>query len=360
MSREIGVGLVGYGGIGRVHALCYRMLPLCYPDLPLRPRIAAVLVASPQGAERARRELGDLHVTTNLEELLADTAVELVDCCAPTGEHAAILAAALDAGRPVFCEKPLAVDPAEGALLASVAAARGLVCGVNYHFRCIPALQEAQRWIEGGGMGDIVSFQMRYYRASNLKRDRPLNWRFQGAGSGVLVDLGAHLVDLVAHLLGPISSVAARTRTLVEQRPGPNGQLAAVESDDAAWMSLELQGGGVGTAHVSKVTPGAADDLRIEAYGTRGALVFDTADPNGLVLADSQGQRRLTTFSRATPAPLYPSGELATAPLLWHMTSIGAYLEALNGGSASTPSFADAARVDAVLAAALRSAGAGG
>lgn len=356
MSKNIQIGLIGYGGIGRVHALCYRMLPLCYPNLTLRPLLHTVVVATEQGAARARRELGDVRVTTNLADMLADPAIDLIDCCAPTGDHAAIIAAVIDAGKPIFCEKPLAVDPAESAMLAGLAEARGLACGVNYHFRCIPALQEARRWIEAGGLGEVINFQMRYLRASNLKRDRPLNWRFQGPGSGVLVDLGAHLVDTTLHLLGPISAVSARTRTLVEQRPDANGLPTKVESDDTAWMTIELAGRGFGTAHVSKVTPGAADDLRIEAYGTHGALIFDTADPNTLLLADGDGQRRIAIFGKATPAPAYPSSELVTAPLLWHMTSIAGYLEALGTGTPPTPDFAAAARVDAVLAGAFASA----
>src|SRR3712207_4397482 len=123
---------------------------------------------------------------------------------------------------------------------------------------------------------------MRYYRSSNLKRDRPLSWRFAGPGSGVLVDLGSHLIDLTLHLLGPITAVGARTRTLVAERPAQDGQLARVESDDVAWLQLELAGGGRGTLEAAKVVPGAGDDLRIEAYGAHGALVFDTRDPNAL------------------------------------------------------------------------------
>ena len=356
MGKNINIGLIGYGGIGRVHALCYRMLPLCYPNLALRPQLHTVVVATEQGAARAQRELGDVRVTTSLADMLNDSSIELVDCCAPTGEHAAMIAAVIDANKPMFCEKPLAVDPVESARIAALAEARGLLCGVNYHFRSIPALQEARRWIVAGNLGEVVSFGMRYHRASNLKRDRPLNWRFQGPGSGVLVDLGAHLVDMALHLLGPIQAVSARTRTLVAQRPDQHGLLASVESDDAAWMTIELAGGGFGTAHVSKVTPGAADDLRIEAYGTRGTLIFDTTDPNTLLLGDETGQRRIATFSKATPAPAYPSNELVTAPVLWHMTSIAAYLEALGTGAPPTADFTAAARVDAVLTGALASA----
>ena len=87
--NEIGIGLVGYGAIGRLHALCYQMLALAYPELP-PVRIAAVQTATPESAARARRELGDILATTRLEELLASPAVHVVDCCAPTGDHARV------------------------------------------------------------------------------------------------------------------------------------------------------------------------------------------------------------------------------------------------------------------------------
>ena len=87
----------------------------------------------------------------------------------------------------------------------------------------MPALLEARRLIENGLLGDVTGFQLRYYRASNLRRDRPATWRFAGPGSGVLVDLGSHLIDLVLHLLGPIARVSARLRTIVAERPGASG-----------------------------------------------------------------------------------------------------------------------------------------
>src|SRR4051812_34066214 len=252
MAPEIRVGLIGYGAIGRLHALCYRMLPLAYPDLSLIPRLVAVATASPASAERARHELGDLAVTTSFERLLDNPSVAMVDCCAPTGDHARMAMATLQAGRALFCEKPLTAGIEDSEQIVALAHTRSLAGGINFHFRWIPALLEARRLIEAGLLGDVLGFHMRYYRSSNLRSDRPATWRFQGAGSGVLVDLGSHLIDMTLHLLGPITAVAAHTRTLVEQRPTSDGQLIPITSDDAAWLQLELAGGGRGTIEVSK------------------------------------------------------------------------------------------------------------
>lgn len=352
MQPEVGVGLVGYGAIGRLHALCYAMLPLAYPDLPVRPRVRAVMTASAASAERASSELGDVFATTELEALLARRDVQVVDCCAPTGDHARIALAALAAGKALFCEKPLAAAPAESLAIVEAARAAGLAGGVNFHFRQIPAIQEARRRVEAGLLGDVRGFHLRYHRASNLRADRALTWRFAGPGSGVLADLGSHLLDLTLHLLGPVAAVRGRTRTVVSQRPDAAGQLRPVEGDDAAWLELELADGAIGTLHASKLVPGAGDDIRIEAYGSRGALLFDTADPNGLqVVEGADGQpRRIATLSRTRPAASLPSPETPSGVLQWHAASAAAFLAAYARGETPSPSLEDGLAVDRLIA----------
>jgi predicted dehydrogenase len=363
MTREIGIGLIGYGAIGRLHALCYRMFRLAYPDLPVAARVVAVATAGAASAERARRELG-VEATTDLGALLGYPDVAVVDCCAPTGDHARIARAALDAGKALFCEKPLAATAEESAQLVALARERGLTGGVNYHFRQVPAIQEARRRVEAGLLGEVYGFHMRYYRSSSLRRDRPLTWRFVGPGSGVLADLGSHLIDLALHLLGPIAAVAAHTRTVVAERPGPDGRPMPVEADDAAWLDIELAGGGRGTIATSKLVPGAADDLRIEAYGSRGALLFDSRDPNMFRIAEGAngpiGGTSVATFSRTQRAAALPSPETPTSAIQWHLASIAAFLQAYATGAQPHPSLDEGLAVDRVIAAARRSAGAGG
>ena len=174
MTAVIGIGLVGYGGIGRMHALCYRMLPLVYPDLEIRVRLTGVVTASAASAERARRELGDVLTTTNLDELLTHPSITVIDCCAPTGDYARIAEAALAAGKALFCEKPLGATPEEAERIVDLAHARGLPGSMNFHLRFVPALQEAWRRIDNGLIGDVRSFHLRCYR-SNLRRDRAIS-----------------------------------------------------------------------------------------------------------------------------------------------------------------------------------------
>ena len=363
MKREIGIGLAGYGAIGRLHALCYSMLPLVYPDLSVTARVVVVATAGTASAERARRELA-VEATTDLGVLLGHPGVAVIDCCAPTGDHARIAQAALQAGKALFCEKPLAASAEESAQIVALARERGLAGGVNYHFRQVPAIQEARRRVEAGLLGQVYGFHLRYYRSSSLRRDRPLTWRFAGPGSGVLADLGSHLIDLALHLLGPSATVAAHLRTVVAERPGPDGRPAPVEADDAAWLDVELAGGGRGTIAASKLVPGAADDVRIEAYGARGALVYDSRDPNTLCVAEGAdapvGVASVATFSRTQPPAALPGPETPTGVIQWHLASIAAFLQAYATGAQPQPSLDDGLLVDQVIAAARRSAGASG
>jgi predicted dehydrogenase len=210
--------------------------------------------------------------------------------------------------------------------------------------------------VEAGLLGEVRGFHLRYYRASNLRADRPLTWRFAGPGSGVLADLGSHMIDLALYLLGPVVSVAGRTRTVVAERPGPDGAPRRVEADDAAWLQLELADGGIGTIEVSKLVPGAGDDIRVEAYGSRGALVFDTSDPNGLFVvegADGAG-RRVPTQSRTSPVAALPSPETPTGTLQWHVASAAAFLAAYGRGEQPRPSLEDGLAVDRIIAEARR------
>jgi predicted dehydrogenase len=360
MSREIGIGLAGYGAIGRVHALCWRMLPLVYPDLPLMPRIVAVSAASERSRERAQRELGPVELCQDGNQLVALDSVELIDCCTPTALHADLVLATLNAKKALFCEKPLAATLDQAQAIADLAQAQNLDAGLNFHFRFIPALQEAKRRIDAGLLGEVQSFHLRYYRASNLRTDRGITWRFTGAGSGVLVDLGSHLIDLVEHLLGPIAKVSAHLHTAIPERTGPDGQPAAVESDDVAWLSLALANGARGTLEASKVVPGAADDLRIEAYGSDGSLIFDTREPSMLYLAEGRhspiGGQTIATFSRTLPNASIPGAETPTGWLQWHMASFAAYLHALAGQQTPQPGIAAGLAVDRVIATAQRSA----
>ena len=145
----------------------------------------------------------------------------------------------------------------------------------------------------------------------------------------------------------------------MKERPDTQGKLTMVEADDVAWLQARLAQGGRCTIEASKLVPGAADDIRIEAYGTKGALYFDMRDPNGLQIVDGPqgvGDRRIAMLSRTAPAASLPSPETSTTTLLWHAASLYGFLSAFAEGRPCSPTLRDGLAVDLVIAAARQSA----
>jgi predicted dehydrogenase len=293
-------------------------------------------------------------------ELFADPTIALVLCATPTGSHAEHVAHALAAGKHVVCEKPLTVSRSQSLALWHQAQSQGLLLAMNHHFRRIPALQQARQWVADGQLGRGMSAHLRYFRSSNVRPDRPVTWRFSGDAGGVLVDLGSHLIDLTHYLFDQrIVRVQAQLRTVWPQRPDSHGVLTTVTSDDVAWLNAELADGMRISIEASKVVPGAADDIRIEAYGDQGSFVFDMADVNALQTgrADAPAaMQRVQQWNRQSPQPTVPGAETSTGSLAWHAASWESALAHLAGEARQVCDGSAGVAVDSVIEAARTSA----
>ncbi len=357
--NTLGIGIVGYGAIARVHAAALALVPLIYPSLVLRP---AVVALTPGGASSQSSALRDYPTVRQCSypDLLADPTVGAVLISTPTGLHAEHVAHAIAAGKHIMCEKPLTVDPEQSKTLVAAANAAGVVLVMNHHFRRIPALVEARQRIAAGHLGVPLRAHLRYYRGSNVAPERAVSWRFVGQTGGVLVDLGAHLIDLSVMLFGsPLVAVQATLRTVYPTRPDRNGTAVAIDVDDIATLHGRLANGMTVTIEASKMVPGAADGLRVEAYGTAGSVIYDMDDVNALrvgTAAVANSMQRVDVWNRTSPAATIPGSETATSSLSWHAASWEAFLAVVAGESRIVCDGAGAVHVDAVIAAARRSA----
>ncbi len=367
--EKIGIGLVGFGYIGRVHTLCYRELPSFYPVALPRLSLAAVCTSRPETARAAAEEGGYEQWFTDVDSLVRNPSVTVVDCCTPNSQHRQTLLAALRAGKHVYCEKPLALNATEAREISREAERAGPSVGMTYNFRFVPALMRARRMIADGMVGDIYSFRAEYYHSGNIDPLKPLSWRLkkEASGGGALVDLGSHVIDLVRHLFGEIESVRALTKTYTKQRPTAPGSstMGEVTADDAAWLQLKLARGVLGTLEVSKCATGSLDDLKIEVFGSKGALRFSLMDANWLYWYDATraggfqggdlGWTRLETVQHyagaAVPAPRSIVGWTRT-----HAECQYAFLNAVAAGKKPEPGLEDGLRAQLVLDAAYRSA----
>ena len=223
---KIRIGLIGYGGIGRVHAAAYRAIPFYY-GLPADSiDIAGVATTRPETAKAAAEEIGCAFHTADYRELLARGDIDAVDICTPNNSHHAIVRAAAAAGKHIYCEKPLAMNVAEALSMAQAARVPGIKAQVTFNFRFFPAIARAKQLMDAGFVGRIFSFRGRYHRSSYIDSAKPMSWRLKReiTGGGALFDLGSHILDLLYHLLGDFDAVYGTLDTLIKERPYCQGR----------------------------------------------------------------------------------------------------------------------------------------
>ncbi len=363
----IGIGMLGFGSIGKIHTLAYRALPSMYPLMPAFT-LAAVCTRSTASAEAAAREGGFARSYTSIEELVADPAISVIDCVLPNDAHKEAITLALAAGKHVYCEKPLALSGTEGRELAALAAASKGRLGMTFNYRFFPAIMRAKKLIAQGALGEIYSFHFEYFHSGYQDASRPLSWRMrkESSGGGAIVDMGAHIIDLARHLLGEFSELSAVTKTWIPERPLSKGSVekGAVTVDDAAWVTARLASGALGTLVTSRFATGAADDLGFRIEGSMGALRFDLMDANWLYHYDARRSGPELGWTRLETIQNYPGASVppARAILGWersHAENQYQFLRAIAEGREPSPGIADGLAANLVTDAILDAAGQG-
>ena len=333
--------MLGFGSIGKVHGLAYREIPSLYPSLP-GYYLAAVCTNSPETARAASKEEGFARGYSRIRDLLTDPNVTVVDCVLPNHAHKPAILECLVAGKPVYCEKPLALSSEEAPELAAAARRRKTTIGMTFNFE---------------------------YRHSGYQdATRSLTWRMrrETSGRGALVDLGSHAIDLTRYLLGEIVEVQATTRTFIAERPIRKGsaERGPVTVDDAAWAQVRLATGTVGALEVSRSATGSADDLRFRIEGSRRALRFDLMDANWLYFFDAErrgnpGWIRLETI-QSYPGAVVPPARSIVGWDRTHAENAYRFLKSVFDGKEPDPGITDGVWVHLVADAAYASAVQGG
>lgn len=364
----LGIGMVGYAFMGAAHSQGWRTAARVF-DLPLRPAMNAVCGRDAGAVRAAADRLGWGAAETDWRTLIARDDVDVVDVCTPGDSHAEIAVAALEAGKHVLCEKPLANTVAEAEAMvaaADAARARGQLAMVGFNYRRTPAMALARRLVAEGRVGTLRHLRATYLQDWLVDPQAPLGWRLrkESAGSGALGDLGAHIVDLAQHLAGEeLAGVSAVTETFVRQRPLPSGGTGEVTVDDAALFTGRFASGALASFETSRVAAGRKNALRIEINGDRGSLSFDLERLNELSFhdhtepADAAGFRRILVTEPEHPylEAWWPPGHvLGYEHTFVHQARD--LVHAVAAGADPEPSFADGLRVQRVLAAVEESA----
>ena len=277
-ARPLGVALIGYAFMGRAHSQAWRSVGAAFDVPPIARRV--IVGRDEQAVAEAARRLDWEEHATDWREAITRDDVDIVDICTPGFLHAEIAIAALEAGKHVLCEKPLANDPAEAERMVEAARAareRGQVAALGHTYRRVPALAHARDLVAAGRLGQIRQIRASYLQDWLVDAEAGMTWRLrkETAGSGALGDIGSHAIDQIQYVTGQqVTAVRGRLATMVPERPGPDGP-EPVTVDDAAWATLELDGGAIASVEASRMATGAKNELALEVYGTRGALRFD-------------------------------------------------------------------------------------
>jgi len=356
--ETIGIGLVGYGMMGKVHALAYRDIPLIYPGALPRLKLVCVCTTNPRSAQSAAHDGGFEGWATSLEALLSREDVDVVDVCAPNFAHRDMVLAALRAGKNVIVDKPLACNAVEAQEIAEATAAAKTRLGMVFNYRFVPAVMLAHKMICEGQLGAIYHFHFDYLHSGYQNPHRPMSWRLRRAqsGGGALVDLGSHLIDLTRYLLGEFSEVNATTRTYVTERPASanSSEREPVDVDDAAWLEAKMQNGAQGTLFVTRFATGAVDDMNLQIYGQHGALKFSLQDSNVLNYFDARAKAATQGWTRIQTGTQY-EGAAAPPPrsiLGWnrtHTENIYQFLRSLAHDQPIAPGVTDGLRVQEII-----------
>jgi len=380
MTPTLGVGLIGYAFMGAAHSHAWRTAPHFF-DLPMRPELTVLAGRDAVRVADAAGRLGWSSVETDWHRVLEREDVDLVDVCTPGDTHAEIAIAALEAGKHVLCEKPLANTVAEAEAMAEAAAraaTRGVRSMVGFTYRRVPAIALARELVAQGRLGEIRHVRAQYLQDWIADPQVPMSWRLEKdkAGSGALGDIGAHVVDLTQHVTGQrLTGVSALLETFVEERPLPasEGSLSGVAGqgtgtvtvDDAAVFLGRFDGGALATFEATRFALGRKNAIRIEVNGSRGSLAFDFEDMNVLHFFDGDepaataGFRRIVVTEPEHPyvGAWWPAGHgLGYEHGFTHQ--VVDLVTAIAKGEDPTPSFADGLQVQRVLDAVERSAAA--
>jgi predicted dehydrogenase len=294
--KKIGIGIIGMGWMGHVHARSYRMVPDRFIEEGIDPLLVVCADADESRARASQERFGFGKYVTDWREVIADPAVDVVDITAPNGMHLEIVKAATDAGKHVACEKPVGRFPEETIAAADAVRAAGVMSFVGYNYRWPPVVQYARDLIAAGKIGTITHYHGRFLNGYAGNPYGLLSWRFEEEhGLGTLGDLMTHVIDMAHLITGGIGKLVADRETFIRERPLPDPNATShyavgtadsptgpVTNEDYVSSIVRFAGGAHGFLEACRVVNGAKCDMSFEVYGTKGAIKWNMERMNEL------------------------------------------------------------------------------
>ncbi len=311
MPQEVNVGLIGYSFMGKVHSHAFKDMSFFFPEAAAYPVMKAICGRNEANVSDAAKTFGWQSYETDWKKLIGRDDIHLIDVSTPGDSHAEIAIAAAEAGKHVFCEKPLANNLAEARAMADAVRNAGVKSMVAYNYRRVPAVALAKKLIEEGRIGDIYHWRAVYLQDWIMDPNFPLVWRLQKekAGSGPHGDLNAHIIDLARYLVGDISEVSGMQETFIKERPiaeeidaalgastGGSSQMGQVTVDDTTLFLARFENGAVGTFEATRFAGGRRNGNRFEINGSKGSIAFNLEKMNELQYYNREDEDHIQGF----------------------------------------------------------------
>lgn len=373
----IGIGVIGMGWMGQTHSRAYKLIKDRFFDAGIEPRLVICADIDASRAQEAAERFGFERATTDWREVVNDPDVQAISVTGPNGMHLEANRAIAQAGKHIFCEKPVGRFPEE--TLASYRAAReaGVMTLVGYNYRWAPLVQYAQQLIQAGELGAITHYHGRFLNGYASNPHGFLSWRFLGEqGLGTLGDLMSHAIDMALMLNGPVAKLVSNRETFIRQRPIPtpgmgshyeaatgDEELGAVTNEDYVSALVHFENGSHGILESCRVINGSKCDMSFEIHGTQGALKWNFETMNEMLFQrrrDDNPAEDGYTILRTGPAhPFHKRFNPGWAVSLGYddlfVIETYKFLESVTTGVPAEPGFEAAARVARVQQAIVRS-----
>ena len=373
---ELNIGMIGYSFMGKAHSNGFRQVPAFFPELDVKPVLKVICGRNRDAVQDAAQTYGWAEWETDWEKVIARDDIDIVDICTPGNLHLPMALAALQAGKHVICEKPLANTLEEARELLAVAANASKKTMVAFNYRRVPAVALAQQLIAEGRIGKIYHWRAVYLQDWIIDPDFPLVWRLEKdkAGSGPHGDLNAHIIDLALHLVGDIDSVVGADTTFIKERPTleavdaglgakAGDTMGRVTVDDATLFLARFANGALGSFEATRFAAGRRNHNRFEINGSKGSIAFNLEKMNELQFYSREDEDHIQGFreiivgegSQPFMSAWWPPGHI----IGWEHTfthEFRDFFEAIAKDEAFSPDFAEGTKVQAVLEAVVDSA----
>jgi predicted dehydrogenase len=320
-TTSIGVAVIGAGMAGRAHCNGYRSASTVFDTDQPAPRLVAVADIHRPFAVEAAQRYGFARAETSWQAIVDAPDIDAVSVVVANPLHREIVEALLAAGKHVLCEKPLAPSVDDAQAMVDAAAKTDRVAAVGFTFRRSPAINAIREQVMSGVLGRVRHINAHYWCDYGFDPQAPMSWRYHGGpGSGVLADVGSHLVDLAEFFCGPTTGAyGTRMTTLVPDRPRPLGVAVGhsagvavstdrepVANEDICTFTTTYDGGAVGTFSVSRVAYGHANSLRLDLFCEGGTASFDLTRPAEFSIVDATPAKAVNGVRQVLIGPSHP------------------------------------------------------